>query len=410
MKNIVYIEECRFYIENDSTLIRDTNEYLWIKSEINKPIGNKNWEKLRTEAESLAKTIGVDLVIACYYTAAAFKTKGIEGLANGLSLISHCLYLDENFTSKQVKTNKSLIDWVTSKVTKEIKVIEPCYEELRDLYRCERECQCLDDFLEKQQSNKKPSIEGVSFEIFKHIEKLETKLHLTGKGSVFRKKKIKTKIVSNFLMIATSALITFYSTMHFPVWLNDKKPNFKIEKSYPSLLSENKLLEFSRFYNESQHLEFQMDLVELYLRELEINRYSSVTKNQKEALQILTALLALYPSDASVIKANKSLTAQKKQAEISNQRFLALFKNARTNMVNISNLAQKEKWKTLKVKTTTLENFAVSLSPIYGRIAYIEELIEKNNVDKAGNELKELKTRIQNLIWKIIELESTLNK
>ena len=225
MVNSIYIEKSRFYIENDSSLIREQENYSLIKDNINKRIGKTNWEEIQGLAESLAKDSGIDLVIACYYTVATFKVKGIQGLANGLSLINCCLLSEPQFSSKQKRTNKDLIDWVTSKTLKEIKSLKIGSELLSDLYRCERECQNLEDFLEKQQAQEKPSIDGITFEITKSLNKLEAQ-YLNKSGMLFSKKNPLNKIIRYFSLLLLGGVIGGSALKYLPELLQQYQPDF----------------------------------------------------------------------------------------------------------------------------------------------------------------------------------------
>lgn len=405
MVNSIYIKNCRFYIENDSTLIRDQEDYLLIKDNINKRIGKINWEEIQALAESLAKKSGIDLVIACYYAVATFKVEGIKGLANGLSLINYCLLSEQTFSTKQKRTNKDLMDWVTSKIIKDIKTLKIGADLLSDLYRCERECQNLDAFLEKQQAQEKPSIDSISFEITKHLKQLEAQ-YLNKKGLIFSKKNKVTKTITYLSLLFLGGLMGACTLRYLPDFR--PQPDFKIQKPYPSLLETQKLKAFSHFYSEKEHLQMKKELLELYLNAFELKRYGVTVTDKKEARKILNAVQILYPDDAGVIKANLSLASQEKNAEVNNQYFLSLFKEARTNAVNLSVLTKKINWKLLQEKAKLVENFAISLSPIYGRTLYIEESIKKGNMITARKEFNELVTRIEYLSWKMTELDQKI--
>ena len=95
MKHVIYIENKRFYIESDSSQIRDEERYCAIKDSINRRAAISksrfDWGGVYTDAESLAEAVGIDLIMASYFTVAAFKTQGFRGFANGLALINSAL-------------------------------------------------------------------------------------------------------------------------------------------------------------------------------------------------------------------------------------------------------------------------------------------------------------------------------
>ena len=152
----------------------------------------------------------------------------------------------------------------------------------------------------------------------------------------------------------------------------------------------------------------KQELIDLYLNTFNSKRYGAIVNDKKDARNILNVLQTLYPNELAVIEANLSLVSQENNAQANNQRFLSSFKEARTNAVNLSALTKKVRWKLLQEKAKSVEDFAISLSPIYARVLYIEESIQKGNVTTATKQLNELITRMEYLSWKIIELDEQL--
>lgn len=74
-------------------------------------------------------------------------------------------------------------------------------------------------------------------------------------------------------------------------------------------------------------------------------------------------------------------------------------------MANIALLAKRGKWGELEKQTKSLEEFAVSLSPIYGRVDYVQGLLEQGDIPNAQKEFAILKQRLDSLSWKMAELE-----
>ncbi|MCE7629606.1 type VI secretion protein, partial [Vibrio fluvialis] len=85
--------------------------------------------------------------------------------------------------------------------------------------------------------------------------------------------------------------------------------------------------------------------------------------------------------------------------------FVQRFGEIRTKMANIALLAKREKWSDLQRQTKSLEDFAVSLSPVYGRVDYVQNLIKQGEMESARKELEILKTRLNNLSWTMAQLE-----
>jgi type VI secretion system protein VasL len=224
MKNVIYIENKRFYIESDSSQIRDEERYCAIKDRINRraalPQSNFDWQSVYADAQLLAESVGIDLIIASYFTVAAFKTQGLRGLANGLALINAALLNQNTHDLKQQKLNKGLVDWIKKEILSDIGTMQPSYDAMRDLYRCERECQILDDVLGSQLEMNEGIFEEIALYLLQYIERLEMRYH--------RSEKVQERVVEELskfswndtaLVIAASlmsAVFTFVVMTYLP--------------------------------------------------------------------------------------------------------------------------------------------------------------------------------------------------
>jgi|TARA_R110000744_G_scaffold100160_6_gene193141 type VI secretion system protein VasL len=220
MKNIVCIDGEYFYIEPDSSLIRNEESYCIIKDRINKRdttnVGGIDWQRIRADAESLAKEKGLDLIIASYYTVAVFKTQSFKGFANGLSLINAVLLSQATDDLKQQKLNMGLVEWVQKQITKDIKKLQPTYDTLRDLYRCERECYLLSDFIGRQQATHENGLENATVEIIEHIDRLEMRYQTMGK----ERSDAERFSWSNTGLVLAASLISAASTFFLMTYLS----------------------------------------------------------------------------------------------------------------------------------------------------------------------------------------------
>lgn len=212
MKNVIYIENKRFCIESDSSQIRDEERYCAIKDSINRraalPKSSFDWGGIYTDAESLAETAGIDLIIASYFTVAAFKTQGFRGFANGLALVNAALLNQSTNDLKQHKLNKGLVDWVKKEIISDIGKLEPNYDALRDLYRCERECQILDDVLGDQQEMYEGAFEEVALQLLQHIERLEMRYHRSEKAQERVVEELSKFSWNDTVLVVTASLIS----------------------------------------------------------------------------------------------------------------------------------------------------------------------------------------------------------
>ena len=118
----------------------------------------------------------------------------------------------------------------------------------------------------------------------------------------------------------------------------------------------------------------------------------------------------LYANNEQVAAISDQLGQDQQYALEQADEFVARFSEIRTKMANVALLAKKRRWSDVANETKSLEAFAVSLSPIYGRVGYVEELIEKQQFQQAQQEFDELKRRLNNLSWKVAQLNQMLEQ
>lgn len=414
MSNTIFIDHARFQLIEDSAAIRNLDTYQKVKDEINRrhnPLsGGSDWAVVKEACETLAKGPGIDLLLCGYYTVACLKMQGLVGYANGLELLCACLSNLYQPDVKAAKMRKEVLDWVNARVVRELKDLRPNYESLRDLYRCERFCERLNTILESQQPDCLVDFEGVGFAIFEHIDRLETQYHSllkrhnqVDKAQTARaQKRARITHVTAFAAGILAVAVLYALVMYLPFF---HSMPYAILQARPVLSSSEQVVAFQQQHSAEKISNLSSEIVPLYRSVIEQNMALSFESARVEAQQALNALLLLYPQSSAVLEVDQTFLSSKQEAIQQTDRIIERFSETRTKMANIALLAQKGRLSELQRQTKSLEDFAISLSPIYGRAAYVEELVEKGDLTQANQEFTILKERLNNLSWKIAELD-----
>lgn len=414
MSNVIYIDNAFFRLTQDSNSIRVLEPYIRVREEINRrfnPIaGGSDWEAVKENCEVLARGPGIDFMMCGYYTVACLKTQGLAGFATGLELLSSSLANQSSGDTKTAKMRKELLDWVNGRVVQELKALKPDHGTLRELYRAERFCDRLHQLVEKQSTDYKVDFEGVGFALFEHIDRIETQYHNLLKKQE-RSEPLKLKFWQKGLgmsVIAVCAVVVgalagwkgwpwYYSTPYGEPQLISKINDTQQAKLFVEQSSDK------------QRARWQKDLVPLYGEALEHHMLESFSDSKRQAMAHVQLLKTLYPQDDKTTQLNAMFSEQQKVALEQTELFVAKFSDIRTKTANISLLAKRGKWRDLQKQTKSLEAFAISLSPIYGRVDYVQELIKNGELETAEKEFDILKDRLNNLSWKIAVLEQEID-
>jgi type VI secretion system protein VasL len=398
----------------DNEQLRNTEEYEQIRDEINRRFslvsGGTNWSRVSKLCEQLADRDGIDLLITIYYSVAATKIRGIAGLADGLELQATVLRQPQASIDIPAKRRVELYRWMLGLIGNDLRALENQPVTLRELYRCDRAIQVIFNRLKEAQPNEMPDIEALGATIFKRIEQLEQKFGTTDKF-VIKKKRPEYTLITFILLIGilvgSSLLFVFYKSMaDMPALITQLTK--KSQTPVPVNLSETEELKIR--FSTQQINENQTYLVSLYSDKIENLMLSSGSDKFIEIQQLNNSLHYLYPDDPDVIEQNNIVNNWQQKLsgimEEQNERFII----ARTRAANISRAVQLDKNDELKLLASGLEDYAISLSPLVGRISYIETLINTGKVEQAKEELDILDIRIQALLLKGGELRQQTNK
>ncbi|HGS4571771.1 TPA: type VI secretion system ImpA family N-terminal domain-containing protein [Vibrio cholerae] len=413
MSNVIFIDNVCYRLTNDSEEIRGLEPYAKVREEINRrfnPIaGGTDWAVVKEYCEQLACNQGMDFLICGYYAVACLKTQGLAGYATGMELMSASLANQGECDVKSAKVRKEILDWVNARVVQELKALKPTYESLRDLYRAERHCERLHQLFEQQQTEYKVDFEGVGFALFEHIDRIETQYHsLLKKQEKAQPPKLKfwqhgyALFTLGVLGVALGVVGGYWGWPWFyttPYAAPQRITTLNEASQTQALLNDSSTSERARW---------QHDLIPLYRDTLQQNLTISFSEPKRHAITQLNLLRTLYPENEQVNALSQEFALQQQQALEQTALFVAKFSEIRTKMANIALLAKRGKWAELEKQTKSLEEFAVSLSPIYGRVDYVQGLLEQGDVTNAQREFAILKQRLDSLSWKIAELEQRI--
>ncbi|WPC76866.1 type VI secretion system ImpA family N-terminal domain-containing protein [Vibrio porteresiae] len=418
MSNVLFLDNGFYRLINDSEVIRGSDNYQIIRDEVNRrfnPLaGGTDWEKVFACCETLAKEQGLDLLMAGYFAVASLKVHGLNGFANGLEILLAALSALDKPDAKTAKMRKEVFDWVNGKVVPELKALKPNYEALRDLYRAERCCERLHQVLENQQPEQLVDFEGIGFALFEHIDRIETQYHTLVK----RQQKQKTEQaptvsvtryrVTALITLLLGAIVALAGTWGYQHWFGQSAYAKQVDE--PTIANLSQLAAFQNETSEGQRVSWQTPFIELYQASIQKNMAESIEQNKVAATAQVRALTQLYPQSESVKQVEQAFTQAQQEALAQTEKFIERFRDIRTKMANISLLAQKQRWSDLQKQTKSLEDFAVSLSPIYGRVDYVQSLIKQGDLAEARKEFSVLKTRLNNLSWQMSVIEASLQQ
>ena len=126
-----------------------------IESEISKltspsASGEIDWGLVAKLSENILETKSKNILVSVYLSYALFKTKGVDGLSNGIKVLADLLenYWDTLYPPlKRIKGRKNAIEWLLDKLNKEFEDIEPqeVQNELKDEFLAN--LKKIDDFL-----------------------------------------------------------------------------------------------------------------------------------------------------------------------------------------------------------------------------------------------------------------------
>lgn len=407
MSNLFFSELKRFKLADDEEALRDAPAYQQVRSEINRrsnPLsGGVDWETILTLCEELGKKEGFDLLLAVYYTVAAVKMQGLKGLSDGLELQAAVINHQGQESSFPAAKRIDLFNWMVGRIGSEVRALKPGRLQLRELYRCERACTALYELLAEVQPDNVPDLEAIGFQIFEHIDALE--------HPVIPEQKIVTVYAVNKLALCLTLVLgialgiaALFSWNHIPK-LDD---SILVTSRIPKILTQQDGQELIDRFGSKKLEERRDDLAKLYADSVNTIINRPVGQELLQTIERSESLRHLYPEDLKIIMHTLEVKSWQQTLEEDLNSQLVRFQTARTRAANIKRLVRRGDLKGARVLSRELEQYAVSLSPLYGRTLYVEELLKNGDYSGAENELSKLTRSLNALMLKAGQLERVL--
>ncbi|PSU17215.1 type VI secretion system ImpA family N-terminal domain-containing protein [Photobacterium kishitanii] len=412
-----FYQSRQFKFVDDESKLRNSTRYQLIRDEINRlnnpAYGKIDWDKIKMLCEDLARIDGLNFLTTLYYTTALVKEQGVSGLANGLELqLAALMHLYENKDSNLEKC-ADLYRWMIARIGDELRRLDPNQSQLKDLYRCERCCKEIYELFLDVHPQHVPDLEAISYVIFEHVDYLEGKLklieadkqnHINEQQDIPPKLPLRNKHRIRLSWVFCLGLLLGLSVFAVKDYLrsttNSLLKRVTAEKLEVQVLTSEQISQLQHQYSPSVFTDNKATIIPLYLRQAndEINALSG--KNIAQALSLMNTVKQLYPKDAQIEQHQQYIADIRERFETQYRRF----KTARTNIANLQKTINQSRSNKLASLSEEINDYAIGLSPVYGRISYIEQQIVNKNQSEVQKELQQLDSEIKGLELKFSQL------
>ncbi|WP_434143225.1 hypothetical protein [Photobacterium leiognathi] len=169
-----------------------------------------------------------------------------------------------------------------------------------------------------------------------------------------------------------------------------------------NILTIEQIAQLQNQYSKTMFKKNKSEIINLYEEQIDSELMKSSSESMTKVRSLLSTLKYLYPN---------SIQLEQREQYIDNiqDRFVTQyrrFKTARTNIANLQQIMHKNSSKKAVLLANELNNYAIGLSPIYGRISYIEEQIKVQNEAEAEKELHLLDVELKGIELKLSQLMS----
>lgn len=358
------------FVDDESTL-RNSTRYQLIRDEINRlnnpSYGKIDWDKVKRLCEDLARTDGLNFLTTLYYTTALVKESGIGGLANGLELqLAALMHLYNNNDANLIKC-ADLYRWLIARLGDDLRRLEPKQSQLKDLYRCERCCKEIYELFLDVHPQHVPDLEAISYVIFEHVDYLEGNIK--------------------------------------PIALVEEKQMDKMDDILPELPSHKNKHRIRPYWLFCLGLLVGLSVfvIKGYLEPTTLKVDDQDSFPVSSMNKSLSIPLSLRPATDIQIEPNQVHIADiQERFETQYRRF----KLTRTNIANLQQTMSQSRNNKMASLSEDLNDYAIGLSPVYGRIDYIEQQLINKNQPEVQKELQQLDSEIKGLALKFSQLES----
>lgn len=412
MSQLFFLDGEPWLLVDDEKQLRESDLYQQIRQALNRRlnplVGGVNWQQVYDQCIELGKSEGVDLLVANYYTVAATKLHGISGLANGLELQ---LAVSAKFAQSSIfsiERRRELLQWLISRIEPELKRLTPSMESLRDLYRCERACQQLDELFKTYQQALSSELESLGFMLFEKIDQAESGFKQAPEPIIqpisrwLRLRWLVLGILLGGLMMVPWA---HFGISHEPDPLLSSVTQTSTQPQVLTLSQGRRL----RAKFSDQQLQQQQD----YLQALYQQRTGQLLEQPfftplQQATGLATTLSRIYPNDASIQQFMQRVEQRSNQWKQQYQQQFNHFSGVRSQFANLEQALHYRQLGRAQRIASTLSSYVQSLSPVYGRLQHIDGLLQQHHYADARAQLNTLNERINAIAWQAMIYQQQL--
>ncbi|WP_027362152.1 type VI secretion system ImpA family N-terminal domain-containing protein [Halodesulfovibrio aestuarii] len=398
----------KYKLAEDENALRDVPEYQQIRSEINRRvsplIGGTDWEIVFKLCSLIGQRDGFDLLLAVYYTVAAVKIQGLRGLPDGLELQAAVIKHQGKDSLFPAAKRVDLFNWMIGHIASEIRALKPGITQLRELYRCERACNSLYELLSEIQPENVPDLEAIAFHIFEHIDRLE-------QPAVPQGKVVKVSVVNKFALACVFLLGLCLGGGGYYGWITMPRLMASVLETVqqPRILTQETGQKLIKEYGTEKLFEAREALSAIYLGAMKEAFNKPVGEKLFNAVEAGSSLQFLFPDDIDITVHNLEVKVWKQVLEDEFTAQKIRFQTARTNAANLKRFVKRGDLNSARILSESIETYALSLSPLYGRTLYIEEKLQHKDYSGAESELRKLSTSINALLFKVASIEHQLD-
>ncbi|AZQ11511.1 type VI secretion system ImpA family N-terminal domain-containing protein [Shewanella khirikhana] len=322
--------------------------------------GGVDWERIYQDGRELLLSDGVDMVLASYLSVSAAKTRGVEGLAFGLELLLVALLgsaKDHGLSGDKVADN---IHWAMGKLLPEIKLMVCTGSNMKEWFRSEYACEQLYEALRIRGVRQMDSLDAVGFQVFEKIDEFRPSSAELTQGLPERQHDSRRPLWLPLMLACVLGVVVGLLSMPLT--------QAPLTKVFPSLFASKQKPE-------------------------------TVEVAPVSGWQRIEEVFA----PQTVLDANEADYALQLGYLTELDRYHQRFTVARTQAANIERMLLKADAKDMKVirsQAQGLAEYASGLSPLLGRIYYVDKLLEQQAIERAGQELAQADRLLKGMLIK----------